>query len=174
MTSENTTHDTQTIGEGTHEESVVAEANEAGVTPGDALRALPAEAQQRGSKYISAQAMQARLFSVYDAAAAAESALALVQNQLTLTLNRSYYEADEIEATAAELDALLSEAPGTGLAEVGPGHVVRGVGATGLAPGPPGVTAAGGRSPNRRRRAGTGSGRAGGRGRTARTRRPPG
>jgi hypothetical protein len=119
MTSENTTHDTQTIGEGTHEESVVVEANEAlRVTPGDALRALPAEAQQRGSKYISAQAMQAKLFSVYDAAAAAESALALVQNQLTLTLNRSYYEAEEIEATAAELDALL-EASGTGLAEVG-------------------------------------------------------
>ena len=119
MTSENTTHDTRTIGEGTHEESVVVEANEAlRVTPGDALRALPAEAQQRGSKYISAQAMQAKLFSVYDAAAAAESALALVQNQLTLTLNRSYYEAEEIEATAAELDALL-EASGTGLAEVG-------------------------------------------------------
>jgi len=51
--------------------------------------------------------MQARLFSVYDAAAAAEDALALVQDQLTLTLNRSYYEADEIEQMAVQLDALL-------------------------------------------------------------------
>ena len=52
--------------------------------------------------------MQARLFSVYDAAAAAEDALALVQDQLTLTLNRSYYEADEIELMATQLDTLLS------------------------------------------------------------------
>ncbi len=52
--------------------------------------------------------MQARLFSVYDAAAAAEDALALVQDQLTLTLNRSYYEADEIEQMADQLDSLLA------------------------------------------------------------------
>jgi hypothetical protein len=52
--------------------------------------------------------MQAKLFSVYDAAAAAEDALALVQQQLTLTLNRSYYEADEIESMAAQLDSLLA------------------------------------------------------------------
>jgi hypothetical protein len=76
-------------------------------TPGDQLRALPTEAQQRGTRFVSAQAMQARLFSVYDAAAAAEEALDLVQQQLTLTLNRSYYEADEIETMAAQLDALL-------------------------------------------------------------------
>ncbi len=78
-----------------------------GRTPGDVLRTLPSEAQQRGTRYVSAQAMQAKLFSVYDAAAAAEDALALVQQQLTLTLNRNYYEADEIESMAAELDALL-------------------------------------------------------------------
>ena len=77
-------------------------------TPGDALRSLPAEAAGRGTRFVSAQAMQARLFSVYDAAAAAEDALALVQNQLTLTLNRSYYEADEIEQMATQLDSLLS------------------------------------------------------------------
>jgi hypothetical protein len=80
---------------------------EGGPTPGDVLRALPSEAQQRGTRFVSAQAMQAKLFSVYDAAAAAEDALALVQQQLTLTLNRNYYEADEIESMAAELDALL-------------------------------------------------------------------
>ena len=77
-------------------------------TPGDALRALPAEAADRGTRFVSAQAMQARLFSVYDAAAAAEDALALVQDQLTLTLNRSYYEADEIEQMAQQLDGLLA------------------------------------------------------------------
>jgi hypothetical protein len=80
----------------------------ASATPGDALRALPAEAAGRGTRFVSAQAMQARLFSVYDAAAAAEDALALVQDQLTLTLNRSYYEADEIEQMAQQLDTLLA------------------------------------------------------------------
>lgn len=77
-------------------------------TPGDLLRALPVEAETRGTRYVSAQAMQARLFSVYDAAAAAEEALAMVQQQLTLTLNRSYYEADEIKSLAAQLDSLLA------------------------------------------------------------------
>ena len=78
------------------------------LTPGDLLRSLPAEAEQRGTRFVSAQAMQARLFSVYDAAAAAEDALAFVQQQLTLTLSRSYYEADEIKDTAARLDSLLT------------------------------------------------------------------
>jgi hypothetical protein len=77
-------------------------------TPGDVLRTLPTEAQQRGTRFVSAQAMQAKLFSVYDAAAAAEDALALVQEQLSLTLNRNYYEADEIEKMATELDGLLA------------------------------------------------------------------
>lgn len=76
-------------------------------TPGDQLRALPDEAQRRGSRFVSAEAMQARLFSVYDAAAAAEDALALVQQQLTVTLDRHYYEAEEIEEMAAQLDSLL-------------------------------------------------------------------
>jgi hypothetical protein len=79
-----------------------------GPTPGDVLRTLPTEAQERGTRFISAQAMQAKLFSVYDAAAAAEDALALVQEQLTLTLNRSYYDAEEIESMAAQLDSLLA------------------------------------------------------------------
>lgn len=78
------------------------------VTPGDALRALPAEAADRGTRFVSAEAMQARLFSVYDAAAAAEDALALVQHELTVTLNRSYYEAAEIEKMASQLDRLLA------------------------------------------------------------------
>ncbi len=81
-----------------------------GLTPGDQLRALPAEAESRGTRFVSAQAMQARLFSVYDAAAAAEDALALVQRQLTMTLDRQYYEAGEIEEMADELDLLLFHA----------------------------------------------------------------
>jgi len=83
-------------------------AEEAQLSPGDALRALPIEAGQRGTRFVSAQAMQARLFSVYDAAAAAEGALALVQSQLTLTLNRIYYDAEEIESMARQLDSLLA------------------------------------------------------------------
>jgi hypothetical protein len=79
-----------------------------GPTPGDALRSLPNEAERRGTRFVSAQAMQAKLFSVYDAATAAEDALALVQQQLTLTLDRSYYEADEIESMASQLDYLLT------------------------------------------------------------------
>lgn len=94
-------HDTQNE-QASHDETATP------ASPGDALRALPAEAAGRGTRFVSAQAMQARLFSVYDAAAAAEAALALVQDQLTLTLNRSYYEADEIEQMATQLDALLS------------------------------------------------------------------
>ena len=95
------------------EEKVAVESGQAvggdrGPTPGDVLRTLPSEAQQRGTRFISAQAMQAKLFSVYDAAAAAEDALALVQQQLTLTLNRSYYDADEIESMATQLDSLLA------------------------------------------------------------------
>lgn len=83
------------------------DSEELGVSPGDQLRALPAEAERRGTRFVSAQAMQARLFSVYDAAAAAEEALALVQQQITLTLERRYYEADEIAQMADELDLLL-------------------------------------------------------------------
>jgi hypothetical protein len=89
------------------EEQGEQEPTSGGSTPGDQLRALPDEAQRRGTHFVSAEAMQARLFSVYDAAAAAEEALALVQQQLTLTLDRHYYEAEEIEELAAELDALL-------------------------------------------------------------------
>lgn len=90
------------------EQSDALEAQDRTPTPGDLLRSLPLEAETRGTRYVSAQAMQARLFSVYDAAAAAEEALAMVQQQLTLTLNRSYYEAEEIKSLAAQLDALLA------------------------------------------------------------------
>jgi hypothetical protein len=89
-------------------EAAADDADRGEATAGDKLRALPIEAQLRGTRFVSAQAMQARLFSVYDAAAAAEDALALVQQQLTLTLNRGYYDADEIESMAEQLDSLLT------------------------------------------------------------------
>jgi hypothetical protein len=94
--------------DGEQPDSLEATAQDGTPTPGDLLRSLPVEAETRGTRYVSAQAMQARLFSVYDAAAAAEEALAMVQQQLTLTLNRSYYEADEIKDLAAQLDSLLA------------------------------------------------------------------
>ena len=97
-----------TTDELTTEEVAGDDAATGGPTPGDLLRSLHGEAQQRGSQYVSANAMQARLFSIYDAAAAAEDALALVQQQLTLTLDRSFYEAEEIATMAAQLDALLA------------------------------------------------------------------
>jgi hypothetical protein len=89
-------------------EEIAEKTTQQGPTPGDALRSLPNEAEKRGTRFVSAQAMQAKLFSVYDAATAAEDALALVQQQLTLTLDRSYYEADEIESMASQLDYLLT------------------------------------------------------------------
>jgi hypothetical protein len=98
--------DEQPVTESSDSSESAVEAREP--TPGDLLRSLPVEAETRGTRYVSAQAMQARLFSVYDAAAAAEEALAMVQHQLTLTLNRSYYEAEEIKNLAAELDSLLA------------------------------------------------------------------
>jgi hypothetical protein len=97
------------VGEQIGEQGIKNEgAQVSAVTPGDMLRALPTEAKERGTRFVSAQAMQARLFSVYDAAAAAEDALALVQEQLTLTLNRGYYDAAEIESMADQLDSLLA------------------------------------------------------------------
>ena len=104
MTSENGPDE----GERTIDGATLEESEGTLETPGDALRSLPVEAQQRGTRFVSAEAMQARLFSVYDAAAAAEDALKLVQDHLTRTLGRRYYEADEIEEMAAQLDALLA------------------------------------------------------------------
>lgn len=56
---------------------------------------------------VSAQAMQAKLFTVYDDAAAAPEALALVQRHLGLTLDRTWYSAEEVGRLADELDLLL-------------------------------------------------------------------
>jgi hypothetical protein len=98
----------QSDGSGADGQAPDVEAAASPVSPGDALRSLSAEAERRGTRLVSAHAMQARLFSVYDAAAAAEVALSLVQDQLTRTLDRRYYEPEEIEAMAAQLDILLA------------------------------------------------------------------
>jgi hypothetical protein len=95
-------------GDGSGDRSPEKEEAASTVSPGDALRSLSAEAERRGTRLVSAHAMQARLFSVYDAAAAAEVALSLVQDQLTRTLDRRYYEPEEIEAMAAQLDVLFA------------------------------------------------------------------
>jgi hypothetical protein len=108
MSKEQTTSEQTEIGEDAAGAVSAADTVQVERTPGDILRTLPSEAQSRGTRFVSAQAMQAKLFSVYDAAAAAEDALALVQEQLSLTLNRNYYEAEEIESMAAQLDTLLA------------------------------------------------------------------
>jgi len=77
-------------------------------TPAERIRSLLDEAELRGAPMVSAQAMQAKLFTVYDDASAVPDALALVQRHLGLTLDRTWYSADEVERLAGELDMLLS------------------------------------------------------------------
>jgi len=77
-------------------------------TPAERIRSLLDEAELRGAPMVSAQAMQAKLFMVYDDASAVPDALALVQRHLGLTLDRTWYSADEVERLAGELDMLLS------------------------------------------------------------------
>lgn len=75
--------------------------------PADRIRSLVAEAEARGAPMVSAQAMQAKLFTVYDEASAVPEALALVQRHLGLTLDRTWYSAEEIDQLADQLDWLL-------------------------------------------------------------------
>lgn len=82
--------------------------------PADRIRAAVGESAARGAPMVSAQLMQAKLFSVYDDAAAVPEALALVQQQLRLTLDRTWYSAHEVEDLADQLDWML------GLASAGP------------------------------------------------------
>lgn len=77
------------------------------VGPADRIRAAVVEAGARGAPMVSAQIMQAKLFSVYDDAAAVPEALALVQRHLGLTLDRNWYSAQEVEQLADQLDWLL-------------------------------------------------------------------
>jgi hypothetical protein len=79
-----------------------------GASIGDRIRALVAESVARGAPMISAQAVQSRLFTVYDDASAVPEALALVQRHLGLTLDRNWYSAQEIDSLAEQLDQLLA------------------------------------------------------------------
>jgi hypothetical protein len=68
------------------------------------VRSLVPEAQRRGSSTVSASAMQARLFQIYDDIADSPEVLALVQAQLTLTLGRTLFSAEQVEALADSID----------------------------------------------------------------------
>lgn len=80
-------------------------------SPGDQLRSLIEEATLRGSPVVSALAMQWRLFRIYDAVSVVPDALALVQRQLGLTLDRNWYSTADIVALADEIDRCMSLVP---------------------------------------------------------------
>jgi hypothetical protein len=98
--------------------------------PADRIRSLVTESETRGAPMVSAQAMQARLFAVYDDASAMPDALALVQRHLVLTLDRTWYSAEEVGQLADRLDWLLGL--GALEAEIVPAEV-------GASPGGPGA-----------------------------------
>jgi|GEM_PF-5358261 len=76
--------------------------------PAEPLRVLIAETEARGAPMVSSQGLQRRLFEVYDAASAVPEALSLVQRNLGLTLDRTWYSAAEVGTLADELDSLLA------------------------------------------------------------------
>lgn len=84
-----------------------AEASALAGRPADRIREAIEESAARGAPMVSAQIMQAKLFSVYDDARAEPEALALVQRHLQLTLERSWYSAKEVEELADQLDWML-------------------------------------------------------------------
>jgi len=86
---------------------VLADAAEPTDRPADRIREAIEESAARGAPMVSAPIMQAKLFSVYDDAKAEPEALALVQRHLQLTLERSWYSAQEVEEVADQLDWLL-------------------------------------------------------------------
>ena len=84
------------------------------------LRSLVDEAAGRGASTVSAEALQARLFEIYDEAAASQEALELIHQHLRLTLERTWYGSDEVTSLADQLDWLLS----TGGQPLAPGAAV--------------------------------------------------
>jgi hypothetical protein len=97
----------ETIG-GATVEAVGAEAGRtAESSPAGRLRALIGETEARGAPMVSSQSLQNRLFEIYDAASAVPEALALVQHNLGLTLDRTWYTSAEIEALADQIEWLL-------------------------------------------------------------------
>jgi hypothetical protein len=97
----------ETIG-GATAEAVGAEVGRtAESSPAGRLRALIGETEARGAPMVSSQSLQNRLFEIYDAASAVPEALALVQHNLGLTLDRTWYTSAEIEALADQIEWLL-------------------------------------------------------------------
>ena len=58
---------------------------------------------------VSSLAMQTRLFDVYDEVAASPEALALLQQHLKLTLERTWYRPEEIETLASQMETYLAD-----------------------------------------------------------------
>lgn len=87
--------------------------------PADRIRLAVEESAARGAPMVSAQLVQAKLFSVYDDAVAVPEALTLVQQHLRLTLDRTWYSAKEVEDLADQLDWLL-QLPTVGSGEADP------------------------------------------------------
>jgi uncharacterized protein YbjT (DUF2867 family) len=104
---ESTTEEHAGNTEETIEALVLAETPELTSRPADRIRQAIELSAARGAPMVSAPIMQARLFSVYDDARAEPEALALVQRHLQLTLERSWYSAQEVEELADQLDWLL-------------------------------------------------------------------
>jgi hypothetical protein len=76
-------------------------------TPADLIRGLATESAMRGAPMVSANAMQTKLFRIYDAVSDVPDALALVQRHLGLTLDRNWYSTEEIHTLADQLDQMM-------------------------------------------------------------------
>ena len=74
------------------------------------IRHLVPEAKERGSSTVSANAMQARLFDIYDEVSDRPEVLTLVQSQLTLPLERTLFTAEQVDALADSIDWHLGPA----------------------------------------------------------------
>lgn len=93
--------------DGTDEAQVLLEL----AAPAEPLRVLVTETEARGAPMVSSEGLQRRLFEVYDVASTVPEALALVQRNLGLTLDRTWYSAAEVHALADQIDALLAAGP---------------------------------------------------------------
>jgi hypothetical protein len=78
------------------------------------IRDLSEESGRRGSPMVSSIAMQTRLFDVYDEVAVSPEALALLQQHLKLTLERTWYRPDEIESLASQIESYLADQEAAG------------------------------------------------------------
>jgi hypothetical protein len=85
------------------------------------VRSLVVEASDRGAGTVSAEALQSRLFEIYDEVLTSPEALELVQQHLRRTLDRTWYGADEVAALADQIDWFLTVEPGIEVPDPGDG-----------------------------------------------------